>query len=197
MHQRIYTLSAVLMLASLAVTGCRTYGGYGTERATYQQMERAAGFFDEELGRARADLHAARAAAGANPHAAELASKFEAIVEEHARIVEEQKELLAGLSEESGYRELSRASGAIDTQQQAIRDQYERLLQSGYLALAGTTTGNLDRPYSSIPPFYNRIASARQTLTLKQVLALVVDNGVPSSGMAEPDTLMSADSTAL
>ena len=190
MHHRVYTLAATVIFAALAVSGCRTYGGYGSENATYEQMQRAVGTLEEELGRARADLSAAEAAAASNSQAGSLAASFGEIVEEHARIVDEQKELLAGLSEDSGYRDLRRAFGAINTQQQAVSERYGRFLRGAYAALADTADSDVDRPYSSIPPYYNRLATARQTITLKQVLALV--SGEPRTMPA--DSVAGADS---
>jgi outer membrane murein-binding lipoprotein Lpp len=195
MHHRVYIAVAV-MLAALAVSGCRTYGGHGSESANYEQMQRAVGILEEDLERARADLRAAQAAASSSPRAEVLATNFGEIVEEHARIVNEQKELLEGLSEDSDYRDLSRAFGAINTQRQAIQERYGRFLQGAYVAFADTAGWDVDRPYSSIPPYYKQIAATGQTHTLKQVLALVLEGSSPAPGLeaTEPDTAASADS---
>jgi len=194
MHHSVYTLAAAAMLAALAVSGCRTYGGYGSESANYEQMQRAVGILEEELGRARADLSAAQAAAASNPEAEVLATNFGEIVDVHARIVDEQKELLDGLSEDSDYRELSRAFGAINSQKQAIQERYDRFLRGAYVAFADTAEADVGRPYSSVPPFYNRVAAAQKTLTLKQLLAFVLGGSAPL--LAPTDSVAGADSPA-
>ena len=180
-----------LLVLTIAVTatlaGCRVYGGRGTEDATYAQMQRTVTVFQEELERARAELGALQQANVTDAYGQAVVRQYEAIVKNHEALVETQTELVESLSEESGYRDLSRAFGAMNVQQIAIRSQYQRLLQGVHTALADSSLGLAeDRPFHLVPPFYNRITAKTRDVSTNEVLSLLRGESAPK---APADTL--------
>ena len=161
-----------MTVSILLVSGCRSYGGYGSEEAMYRQIERLVQRFAQDLENARADLVALENAAAQNSELALLAEQYAALVQGQEAILDEQRGLLADLSPGATYRSLHRAHGAIMAEQRTVRLQRQGLLR-GFLETvdADTTAADrLDRPYALIPPYYNRIRSAQQAVSLRDVM---------------------------
>ena len=185
--------SSILLFVALflAASGCRTYGEYDSEEATYQQMQRLVQQFDQDLTRARADLEALQKASRANPYLSVLAAHYSQVVAGQEAVLDEHRDLLAELSSESTYRALNRAFGAMISEQRTIRLQREGLLSYVHDAYTAdtTATGDRDRPYSMIPPYYARVTEAQRNVTMNEVLRLA-SMRAPSPGFAltPPDT---------
>jgi hypothetical protein len=172
---------AAAMLTLVVVSGCRTYGGRGSEAATYEQMQRAAAIFQEDLARAQGELSSIQQAGVADSLAAAIGHEYEVIVGHHQEALETQRGLVESLSEDSDYKDLNRAFGAINAQQQAIRSQYERLLEGvhrAYTDTMGASSG--ERPYSLIPPYYNRLADNSSEVSFNDVLEVIRSGRAPS-----------------
>lgn len=181
----------VILFAALLMSGCRSYGGYGAEEATYRQMQVAHQIFEEELVRAKADLRKLEAAASDNPILSVPAAQYAEMVQGHETVLDDQENMISGLSDGSGYRDLHRAFAAMVSQQRTIRNQYERLLSNVQrFAASADTTVQTERPYSFIPPYFERVAGRQRELSVNGVLATL-----RSGASAEfPD--MTADTSA-
>ncbi len=180
---RITTWSCVLSVLFL-LAGCVAYGGSGSEEATYQRIERVLERFDEDLSRARGELGALEAASSEGPVLAALAAHYAALVEGHEAVLDDHRQLAAGLSPASSYRTLRHVYGALIAEQAHTRAQYEGLLQYVHHGHSADSTVSVDRgrPYALIPPYYARAANAGRELTVNQVISRVRSAGAPRDG---------------
>lgn len=176
----------VLVIGGLT-SGCRTYGGYNSESATYEQMQQAHRVFEEELNRARADLAKLQAAAGEQPDLSRTATRYAKVVEGHEVVLAEHADLIAGLSADSDYRDLKRAFGGIVAQQRTIRIQYEGVLNNAFASQ--DTTSIAERPYALIPPYYERIRQDERALTVNELLAGARSGRTSSPGLMSPSEM--------
>lgn len=210
---RLTPLALFSLLLMIVTSGCRSYGGYGSEEVMYRQTERMVQRFSEDLDRARGDLVALEQAASDDPRLAALAERFALLVAGQEAILDEQQRLLADLSPGSTYRSLHQAHGAIMAAQRTIKTQRAGLLRDFSQGFAGDTLAQADsdRPYALIPPYYDRIAAGQGDLTVSDVVrrargagALPMEPGAetspdesaPDVGDAqdvEPDTAATAD----
>ena len=154
----------VLLLVGL-LTGCRTYGGYGSEEAAIEEMAQAVDNYEDMLVRAEAVLAGLREAEGENVEMGLLAERFAAVVTGHAVLLEEQKEYVAVLAGSGDYRKISRVLGAVISEQKMTARQYTEVLERGLTA--PDTTAQLVRAsidplgrYYVIPPYYERVRRA-------------------------------------
>ncbi len=179
------------MILGAITSGCRSYGGYGSETATYEQILRLHRVFEEDLLRARADLSILEREASVFEDLQGFAEAYDEIVRGHEATVERFEGMLADLSSDSDYRRLRRVFGAAVANHRKVRKQYRALLWHAYRSFVLPETANrFDRPYALIPPYYRRIQYAERELTLNDVLAAVrsraaAANDPPSS---DPDT---------
>lgn len=176
---RITTWSCLLAAAAL-LGACRTYGGYGSEEATYEQIQRVVERFGKDLSRARGDLEALERASAQGPVLEALAGHFARLVAAHEAVLETHRRTASELSPSSTYRSLSRSYGAMVTQQRLMRRQYQDLLRHVYEGHAPDTvvTAAERRPYALVPPYYVRSANADRELTVNQVVSRV-QTGTP------------------
>lgn len=175
-------LAGCLLAVSL-LGGCRTYGGYGSEAATYAQIQKANQRFEQDLARAQAELSTLESAS--EPLLQTLADRFARIVEAHEAILDEHKQLAEQLSEGSSYRALHRTYGAIVVEQRVLRAQYQELLEHVYDAFPADTTSVtavVEQPYALIPPYYARISAAGRSITVNDVLRRVRSGARPEPG---------------
>ncbi|MEX0821476.1 MAG: hypothetical protein WD021_04960 [Rhodothermales bacterium] len=166
----------VLLIVFLLVSGCRSYGGYGTEAATYRQIERVLDRFEEDLARARADLRALESAATDHPILEVVAAHYAELVRAHAAALDEHGATAARLSADAGYRTLSRVYGALVGARHLVRGRYQSLLRYVYDAFgeAGMSSAiDEARPYALVPPYYPRIADRGSVLTVNEVVRRV------------------------
>lgn len=163
-----------ILFAGSLFSGCRTYGGHGSEEATYQQILKAHQIFQEDFARKQAELSRLEQAAGEGEVFGTLAAQYAQVVSGHEVVLSDTAHDIAGLSEDSGYRELHRTLGAIISRQNTIKIQYERLLSNAFEAQTpADTTIQVQRPYSLIPPYYRRVEAGQRNLSVNDVLARV------------------------
>lgn len=157
-----------LLLLLFVATGCRTYGGYDSEEAALAQIEQANTQFAASLERARAAAEALKATAPAHPEWGDAVADYEALVEEHARTLAAHHALQATLAEEGGsYRTVSRALGAIVSEERRINDGYEQVLDR----MAGAPE-SLRRVYQVVPPYYHRVMHQKQRPTVNALTSV-------------------------
>jgi hypothetical protein len=167
-------LLPLLLLAFVALTGCRAYGGYGTEEALANEMDEAVRLFAERLERARGDLQALNNAASGNPALQPLKDPYRAMVEVHEVTLERQRALAEAFTADDSYRGLHRAYGAVATQQRMIQRRYLGLHAQIAAAVRGEDLATVNMPsraeYYIAPTFYQRVENARNELTMQQAL---------------------------
>lgn len=166
-------LTLVPLIALLVLTGCRTYGGRGTEAATYQQIQQAVRQFSDDLGRAQSDLQSLESAATSTPSLEPFAARFASVVQRHEATLDDHRAMADALSASSSYRDLHRAYGAITTDQRLIGKLYNRVVDNVHATVRGiplAQTDSLDASYYQVQPMeYDRIVNARR-MTMEQAL---------------------------
>lgn len=161
----------------LALTGCRTYGGYGSEEATYRQMQQANRQFANDLERARADLEALEDAAAQNDALTSYAERFQALVQRHEQTLEEHRATVEGMSASDDYRSLHRSYGTIITEARILRKQYNRVVERVRQTVrgeSGPTVERVDRSAYFVEPVEYKAERNAQRLTMDEAL-----RGVP------------------
>jgi hypothetical protein len=168
--RRSLVLLPVLALVLLA--GCRTYGGYGSEEATYNQIQQATRQYATELERAQGDLERLETEAESDTTLEPLVERFQNAVAEHEERLARYRSLANGLSADSGYRELHRVYGTITTEMRMTERRYARVVQRVYATRTGIPA---DEPapsrsgYFVEPVDYARTQNA-EPLTMRQAL---------------------------
>ncbi|RMH63057.1 MAG: hypothetical protein D6685_08215 [Bacteroidetes bacterium] len=168
----------VLLLLFVIVSGCRTYGGYGTEDATLAQIEQANEQFTAALSRAETEAQVLRAAVGRYPALAPVAAGYEETLARHRALIARHEALLEQAAATSGlfawimqtrYRTISRIFGGLLAEQQVVYDRYldayesvARLVGAPVAWINAVTTSPRSR-YYVVPPQYEAI---RQTPTV-------------------------------
>jgi hypothetical protein len=164
-----------LLMVVVLAGGCRTYGGYGTEAETLEQIRLANASFQEQLARAQADLAVLQRAMAQAPALRPYGAAYQAVLTAHEALLQEHREFLEEAEENAGdYRVLKRTYGAIISEQQIIRDQYAELLGavgSAARGLRDAGDASFERPYYVVPPYYDRVTSTGLGLpTMETVL---------------------------
>lgn len=150
-------------LLFVTVSGCRSYGQYGTQEARYQAIVNVNQAFEAQLVRHRAELDAFSAAF---PEHAEDAASVRAVWEEAFEFGKMREGMLSATTD---YRTLHHAHGAIITRYQVARDRFAHLAalaQETGGELHGTATGIAKSQYKAIPPQYQRAENQRAAVTL-------------------------------
>lgn len=174
LHSRRSLLLSALV-AVLVLGGCRTYGGYDTQPKTYQALQNAVQSFEQELGRAQADLEALQGAAAQSDTLQALAERLKTHVDEHESLLETQRERIQDLSPESSYRALHTAYGATVTEQRMTKQKYQRVIRSVRGVVQGTpmttaaATPKTDRQYTIRPINFPKLQE-QPPLTMEQAL---------------------------
>lgn len=177
-----------LLTLLVLVSGCRSYGGYGSAEETRQQIQRIVDRFEEELSRARADLRTLEAAADRYADLSTPAGGYARVVEGHEAVLDAQRDVAARMAEESDYRTLRRAYDAMVVQQRLVRRLYQEVLRSAYEVADVDPTPDVGRLYSVVPPYYARAGAPDRMLTVNDVVARVrsdVEGASESEGEAE------------
>ena len=157
-------LMVLLLVGVLA--GCRTYGGYGTEEASLEEMAQAVDNYEDLLAQARAVLATLEGEAEADPALDPLVQQFEAIVTGHAVLLEEQKEYVVALADSDDYRTISRVLGAVLAEQKLTARQYGEVIYSAThvpdstAELVRAEVAPLGR-YYMVPPYYEQARRGR------------------------------------
>jgi hypothetical protein len=164
----------LLLLAFVALTGCRTYGGYETEEATAAEMKEAVTLFADNLERAQGNLQALNNAASGNPDLQRFKEPYQAMVNVHELALERQREILEEFGPGDSYRGLHRAYGAIVTQQRMIRHRYFNLHEQIAYAVRGESPEAYNMPtrteYYVSPIWYQHEENERNQMTMQQAL---------------------------
>lgn len=156
----------MLILLVTLVTGCRTYGGYGSEEATLDEMAQAVATYQDLLAQSRAVLASLEQEAEANPNLAPFVEQFSAVVTGHAVILEEHELYLEDLAGSDDYRDVSRVFGALLAEQKLTRRQYSEVIYSAMHSADSTAelvqaeVAPLGR-YYVVPPYYEQARQQR------------------------------------
>lgn len=147
-----------LLVAVVALAGCRTYGAHDATALTYVQIEQVHDAFARALERSRAEYaQLQRTSAGEREQAVDA---YRAILADHEALLDAHRTLVEALGgPEAGYRTVHRVYGMMLSEQQLIFARYERwhlraAAGEGTEAVAG---GMEALPYHTAPPFYQRL----------------------------------------
>jgi hypothetical protein len=165
-------LLSLLAACILFLTGCRTYGDYGSEEKTVVQIQHTNEQFERALERAENDASVVAEAAQGIPELGPLAADYAAAVAEHARLVELHRSQLADLLDGySGYRARSRHFGSVITDQQSIKNRYQEIARRVALG-AGVDGPDLrsSSTYQHVPPHFLRIEYRAAAVRVSDVL---------------------------
>lgn len=173
-----------LVLATLlfiSLSGCRTYGGYGTEEASFDEIQEINERFASELGKAKGELPMLQQAAVQNRELGVYAERYEALLARHEALIAHHEELTGSLEVRTGalgrlstsYRDLSRALGSITVEQLALKNDYHQLAND--LAMHGSdkiaAPGPMSR-YQAVPPYYERLRVAMNQHSFNDAVAM-------------------------
>lgn len=130
----------------LATSGCRTYGGYGSESKTFEALQTTVESFESDLDQEETELRMLEDAATGADTLQPFAEEFRGLVEKHKSLLQKQRQRVDRLSPESSYRELHRAYGATVTEQRLMRKRYQRITKNVRLAVQGSTEAQASSP---------------------------------------------------
>lgn len=198
MSHTLHRLLVVFVLTLWVVLGgCRTYGGYGTESETLEQIQQTVDGLSDALERAQGNLALLENAAANNPTYAAAAEQYALAIEAHLVALEYSRDLTAEAEgNANNYRVLNRNYGAIVTEQRLAGDRYarivsqlERTLQSPEgmpgsrtLAQQWVRAVPLASRYQVTPPYYERVEYAqRPPTTLRDLVGSGSDTRVLST----------------
>jgi hypothetical protein len=172
MTARSFRLVPILLL--LVITGCRTYGGYGTEAELQKQISNVTETFADNLARSEADLEVLKRAAADRSELAPLVERFQNDIEKHRELLANHESIAARLSDSGNYRALHRNYGAITTEQRMMRTEYNRTIRQIQATVTGQDADRMPLPNKSFyfvePIEYLRMENARQ-ITMEQALS--------------------------
>lgn len=175
---RFLVLATVLFVA---LSGCRTYGGYGSEEASFNEIQEINERFASDLGKAKNELSTLQQAAAQNRELSAYVDRYEALLARHEALVAQHQELTGSLEVRTGalgrlstsYRDLSRALGSITVEQLGMKKHYQQLAND--LAMHGSGDASALGPmsrYQAIPPYYERLRVAMNQHSLNDALAM-------------------------
>ncbi|WP_022834483.1 hypothetical protein [Salisaeta longa] len=159
----------------LLLVGCRTYGGYGTEQETWQQMQTATEQFATDLTQAKAELARLQAVADTSAALQPMAARYERTVALHQERLNHHQTWVEELKGSDNYRALNRTYGAIITEQRLTTKQYQRTLQNVQAVVRGASPVPSDddiseSTYADAPVHYRRVEN-QGVLTLTEALS--------------------------
>ncbi len=156
------------LLVVLLFAGCRTYGGFDTEQATFDQIVTINAQFEQDLERAKSQLDVLTRAASSDNELNESVAQFRELLAKHEELIADHEEITSMLHVKTGalgrlstsYRDLNRTLGAITTEQLGMHKRYEEfaisLLDESQRVQVETEEGR----YQVTPPFYEQIRFA-------------------------------------
>ena len=178
MHKKLSSRLSILVLF-LLLAGCRTYGDYGTEQASFDRIGEINAQFAQTLDKAKAELETLQRAAATDSDLNAAVAQYEDMLARHEGLVELHGELASTLEVKTGmlgklstsYRNLNRALGAITADQLAMHKQYNQfaasLLENTDMLLVEAEQGR----YQIAPPFYEQIRFALAEKTIGEALS--------------------------
>lgn len=162
-----------LLLALIVLAGCRTYGGYGSEEATYVQIEKAVDWATQERARLSNDEMALREASERLPFLEDFAPRLELLSARLTADMDAWSKLAGGIDASAPYRDLNQALGAMIAERQRYEDQYRRLADDVAAVLDGSRVGPPpEARYQVAPAFYSRIASRFEARRIRDLVAV-------------------------
>ena len=180
--QHFRVLLFIFVAGGLVLTGCRTYGGYGSEEKTYHQIQETIRQLEQELGRAQSDLRRLETAADTVDALKPLADRYRELVASHEGYLQTYRGQAEALSAGASYRNLHRTYGAMITDRDLLHRQYTRTVR-----VVWATVRNVDVPrkttlsssmYSTTPVGFPRVRF-RGPITMAEALqAVAVESGV-------------------
>lgn len=180
MHKKLLHQLPYLVLF-LMLAGCRTYGDYGSEQASFDRVAAINSQFAQTLERARGELETLQRAAASDSDLNAAVTQYEALLAQHAAMVSAHGDLAASLDVKTGmlgkltpsYRNLNRALGYIAADQLAMHNHYKQFATSlledqGMIA----TVQQEQSRYQIAPPFYEQIRFALAQKSISDALAV-------------------------
>lgn len=167
-----------VLLVVLLLAGCRTYGGFDTEQATFDQIAAINAQFEQDLERAKSQLDVLTRAAGSDNELNAAVAQFEDLLAKHEELIANHDEITLALTVKTGalgrlstsYRDLNRVLGAIATEQLGMHKRYKEfaisLLDESQQATLKADEGH----YQIAPPFYEQIRFALAERSISEAL---------------------------
>jgi len=171
-RSRLFRLATLLLLVVL-VTGCRTYGGYGTEEELQNQISDAVDEFEKDLARSEADLAVLERAAENQSSLDVMVDRFESDIAAHKEMLASHRTIAQNLEGSSSYRDLHRGYGTITTEQRMMRNTYNRTVRNIRSVAIGEPVEATPLPNESFyyvePVAYARLENPKR-VTMKEAL---------------------------
>lgn len=149
-----HLLGALLFFALLS--GCRTYGGHGSDESIYHQILAAIDELESETNQFETRLGGFSNQLTVDEH--------DRIASSRAQLVQEYREIADRLSPRSGNRELRRVYGSIISDRQILNDMLERIEDASDVADDGESPMRIADPraqYHVVPVYYHRLGLDR------------------------------------
>ena len=148
------------LLLLVVLSGCRTYGGYGTTEEIPRQMQQAVQQFADELARAESDVQALSAAVAQNSALEPFESQYRDVIAKHEEFLEHHRAIAEQFQDGGDYRALNRNYGAIISEQRLIETRYNEL----HARIQRIVSGQPDRAVQQLksryvvnPSYYGRV----------------------------------------
>lgn len=170
--------SVFVLFVFVALSGCRTYGDYGSEQASYDQIMEMNARFAQGLERAKAELSGIEQAAASDRSLGEAVEQYKGLLEKHEALIKDHEELAGTLTVKTGalgrlsssYRDLNRALGYISASQIEMNNSYQSFAfnlveeadRAGFEAEMGR--------YYVAPAFYEQIRHALSRRSVSDAL---------------------------
>jgi hypothetical protein len=165
---RLRTASTVLTLLVL-LSGCRMYGGYGSEEAAYTEVQTSLERYEARVGRLSGDYSALTSAAATRPALAPLAPRMARLIERQMAVLEGHRATAASVTEASSHQQLRHALGSMISEQQVVEDEYGRLV-ADILGDASTSRDAASR-YSLVPAHFARLESRLESVSIRDAVS--------------------------
>lgn len=171
-RSRLFRLATLLLLVVL-VTGCRTYGDYGTEAELRNQISDAVDEFEKDLARSEADLAVLQRAAEGQSALNPMVDRFMSDIDAHRELLASHRTIAQNLEGSSSYRDLHRGYGTVTTEQRMMRNTYNRTVRNIRSVVTGQPVDATPLPNKSFyfvePVGYARLQNP-QRITMKEAL---------------------------
>ena len=165
------SVPALFIVTLVLLSGCRTYGGYGSEEASFAQLQTAVARYEAQAERMAGDRQALSDASATDPTLAPFAVRMADLVDAQSKSIAKARATLAEVSDGSSYRVLHRALGSVVSQQQIVDDAYGRLL----IDIQGDRMTSLQREaparYQVVPVYYARIEASLEQVSLRDAIS--------------------------
>lgn len=163
MENRIIPL---ILLAVLSLTGCRTYGGHGSEAGILEQMAELPAWAEAEQARLDGDMQAVARQPGledVGQRLSELSTELHTAAGRWSAVVQ-------AMPEDASYRELNRQFGSLVAERQAWQNGYRHLVDELSATLSGVELE--PRPasrYQVAPGYFERLESGLEDVRVRDL----------------------------